>query len=78
VILTIYFGKGAVLHFLMLVPLFTHTPQALVTGRYPLQSRLRTSDIRLNLIQSEFYHPNLIFSWMKIVLNGCRLINQKM
>jgi len=32
-------------HFLKAVPLFAHTTQALTTGRYPLQSGLRTSEL---------------------------------
>ena len=39
--------KPAVLPFLMAIPLCAHTAQALSTGRYPLQSGLKTSDIKL-------------------------------
>ncbi len=36
--------KCAAVLFLNAFPLFAHTPQALSTGRYPLQSGLKTSD----------------------------------
>lgn len=36
--------KRAAVLFLNASPLYAHTPQALSTGRYPLQSGLKTSD----------------------------------
>ena len=40
--------KPVVLQFLLEAPLSAHTTQALITGRYPLQSGLSTSDYDLN------------------------------
>jgi hypothetical protein len=39
--------KSAAVPFLTAIPLFAHTAQALSTGRYPLQSGLRTLDSNL-------------------------------
>ena len=44
-----YFSrKGTILQFERKPPLSAHTPQALITGRYPLQSGLRTSETAIN------------------------------
>ena len=40
--------KGPILQFERKPPLSAHTPQALITGRYPLQSGLKTSDSTIN------------------------------
>jgi len=39
----------------MVAPLFAHTPQALITGRYPLQSGLGTPDNIILLELSQIY-----------------------
>ena len=43
------------MQFLLEAPLSAHTPQALITGRYPLQSGLSTSDSNLNPDLSPIY-----------------------
>ncbi len=54
------FGNLLFCNFLSEVPLSAHTPQALITGRYPLQSGLSTPD-------SEF-KPDLAFNFIELTL----------
>jgi len=54
----------------MFIPLFAHTAQALGTGRYPLQSGLRTQDSNYQIPYIKKEHSVKIAPFLCIVLKA--------
>ncbi len=71
------FWKPGVVLFLSEVPLSAHTPPALITGRYPLQSGLRMSDNTIKTCPIPQLYRTEVILWMgKRAENGPGLLDR--